>query len=52
MFAGLMRRESISPQSITNIRGEKKETQDKCEQRLKWPILGIRVSLDFRKEMS
>lgn len=35
MFAGLMRRESISTQSITNIRAEEKAKQDKHVWRLK-----------------
>lgn len=35
MFAGLMRRESISTQSITNIRAEEKAKQDKYVWRLK-----------------
>ena len=38
MFAGLMRRESRSTQSITNIRAEEKAKQDKHEKRLKWSI--------------
>ena len=31
MFAGLMRRESISTHSITNIRAEEKTKEDKHE---------------------
>lgn len=35
MFAGLMRRESVSTQSITNISAEEKAKQDKHAWRLK-----------------
>lgn len=35
MFVGLMRRESRSTQSITNIRAEEKAKQDKHEKRFK-----------------